>query len=279
MHISDFDIYKDMLKEKSGLVLSQDKAYLLESRLSPIAKKWGYANMDALTTALKGVPDNALIADIVDAMTTNETSFFRDQRPFDVLKNYVIPHFLENRSSQKRLKMWCAAASSGQEPYSVCMVLKEHPPLAGWNFDFVATDLSNEILAQAKEGVYSQFEVQRGLPIQLLMKYFQQQEERWLLSDDIKNMVKFEIFNLLDSMASKGSNDIIFCRNVLIYFDAPTKTQVLERMAKQLAPDGFLFLGGAETVIGITDVFKPVPDQRGLYALSTNEAAFVRPAA
>lgn len=265
MRIEDFDVYKDLLMEKSGLVLTPDKSYLLDSRLTPVAKHWGFETLDKMSAALRGVAEPSLIKDIVEAMTTNETSFFRDTRPFDIFRETIIPSMIERRGAMKRVKMWCAAASSGQEPYSLSMIIKEHPKLAGWNFDILGTDISTDILDIAKAGVYSQFEVQRGMPIQMLMKYFEQKDEKWHLKDDIKKMVQYKYFNLLDSMTALGKFDIIFCRNVLIYFDKETKAKVLAKMKAQLAPDGYLFLGGAETVIGITDAFVPAPDLRGVY--------------
>jgi len=268
MHITDFDIYKDMLKQRSGLVLSQDKSYLLDSRLNPVAKKWGYGNIEGLTAVLRGVPPKDLINDIVEAMTTNETSFFRDTRPFETFKDTVLPYYAKAPARSKNLKIWCAASSSGQEPYSLAMLLSEEKAkMAGWSFNIKATDISHEILASAKEGLYSQFEVQRGLPIHYLMTYFTQQEDKWQINQDIRNMIEYKYFNLLESMSSLGQFDVIFCRNVLIYFDQPTKKDVLERMAKILPPDGLLFLGGSETVLGITESFKAVPYARGLYAM------------
>jgi len=267
MNIIDFDIYKDLLKDKSGLTLSQDKSYLVESRLNPVSKKWGYENIAAMTSVLRTVPPKELINDIVEAMTTNETSFFRDNRPFDVFKDTVLPYYKDKATNNKHLRIWCAAASSGQEPYSLAMILQEEAAkMPGWRFSITATDISHEILAQAKDGVYSQFEVQRGLPITLLMKYFNQDGDKWIINDEIKNMVEFKYFNLLDGMSLLGKYDVIFCRNVLIYFDQPTKKDVMERADKQLADDGFFFLGGAETVLGITDAFKAVAGVRGLYA-------------
>ena len=268
MNIINFDLYKNLLKEKSGLILSEDKSYLIESRLTPVAKKWNYDTLDAMTSALQGVPDPKLIEDIVEAMTTNETSFFRDTRPFDIFRDTVLKYMKNNRGS-KRLRIWCAAASSGQEPYTLAIILKElAAEFPGWSFEIIGTDISKDILAQAEKGSYSQFEVQRGMPITLLMKYFTQVEDRWEINSEIKSMIKYQPFNLLDSMASLGKFDIVFCRNVLIYFDQETKGDVLNRIKNQLEPDGFLFLGGAETVIGLTDAFKVVPDKRGLYALT-----------
>lgn len=266
MNITDFDIYKDLLKTASGLVLTQDKTYLIESRLNPVAKKWGYSDLAAMTDVLRGVPPKELTTDIIEAMTTNETSFFRDSKPFDIFKNTVLPYFKNKPGHSKRLRIWCAAASSGQEPYSIAMLLKEEAlKMPGWNFEIIATDISHDILEQAKEGVYTQFEVQRGLPITMLMKYFTQDGEKWCINQDIKNMVQYKFFNLLEGMGGLGQFDVIFCRNVLIYFDQPTKKIVMEKMHKQLPEDGFLFLGGAETVLGITDEFKAMPDNRGLY--------------
>ena len=268
MRITDFEIYRDLLKQKSGLILTPDKSYLLDSRLNPVAKKHGYASIEAMTDVLRAVPPKDLINDIVEAMTTNETSFFRDTRPFDVFKGHVLPYFRGKTGRPKKLRIWSAAASSGQESYSLSMLLKEEQPsLPGWQFEIVATDISHQILDQAKEGLFTQFEVQRGLTIQLLMKYFTQDGDRWQLNDEIRKMVKYDYFNLLDPMAKLGTFDIIFCRNVLIYFDEQTKGMVLDKMAQQIEKDGFLFLGGAETVLGITNSFKPIPDRRGLYAV------------
>lgn len=267
MNITDFDVYKNLLKEKSGLILSQDKSYLIESRLNPIAKKWGYDSLTAMANALRGLPDKNLVNDIVEAMTTNETSFYRDNTPFENFKNVVLPYFREKNPVNKRLRIWCAAASSGQEPYSLAMMLKEEAgTMPGWSFEIVGTDISTEILDQAKDGTYTQFEVQRGLPITHLMKYFTQDGDKWQISQDIKNMVQYKYFNLLDPLTSLGQFDVIFCRNVLIYFDQADKKSIMERASKQLTDDGFFFLGGAETVLGITDAFKNVPNARGLYA-------------
>ncbi|HNQ92996.1 MAG TPA: protein-glutamate O-methyltransferase CheR [Alphaproteobacteria bacterium] len=274
MKVADFEIYKSMLYERSGLVITPDKSYLLDSRLTPIAKKWGHPTLEAMTLQLRALPDEALIKDIVEAMTTNETSFFRDTRPFEIFKDTVLPHMTEARKGKKTLRIWCAACSSGQEPYSLAMILKEKELLLkGWRFEIVATDLSEEILATAKKGSYSQFEVQRGLPIQYLMKYFTQVGETWQIKDEIKNMIKFSSFNLLGDMSRMGMFDVVFCRNVLIYFDEKTKGSVLEKMERQMESDGFLFLGGAETVLGITNKFVAQPEKRGLYVKNTGQAA------
>ncbi|OIN85840.1 MAG: chemotaxis protein CheR [Alphaproteobacteria bacterium CG1_02_46_17] len=266
MKISDFELFKSLLYERSGLVVTPDKSYLLDSRLTPIAKKWGYPTLESMTLQLRALPDEKLIKDIVEAMTTNETSFFRDTKPFQIFQDTILPVMLEKRKARKTIRIWCAACSSGQEPYSLAMILKEkEAQLKGWRFEIVATDISDDILDQAKRASYSQFEVQRGLPIQYLMKYFMQLGEAWQLKDEIRNMVRFSNFNLLDGMSRLGSFDIVFCRNVLIYFDEKTKATILEKIAGQLENDGFLLLGGAETVLGITNKFVPNPEKRGLY--------------
>jgi len=269
MKITDFDIYKNLLKEKSGLSITQEKAYLLESRLNPVAREFEFASIEAMGAALQGVPDPKLVTAIVEAMTTNETSFFRDQHPFERFNDVVLPALLKERVYDRKMNIWCAAASSGQEPYSLAMMLRDQSSkFGGWNISIKATDISRDILDQAATGIYSQFEVQRGLPITMLMNYFTELgDNKWQLKDEIRNMIKFDYFNLLDSMMGLGKFDVIFCRNVLIYFDEGDKRNILENMAKQLTPDGFLFLGGAETVIGITEAFLPMPGQRGIYVL------------
>ncbi|WP_421708943.1 CheR family methyltransferase [Algihabitans sp.] len=268
MNKADFDFLSSLLRNRSGLILSDEKAYLLESRLGPVARKHGLTTVDEIASQLRSRPSSPLELDVVEAMTTNESFFFRDTRPFDQFKEIVLPQLLEARKSSRSLRIWSAACSSGQEPYTLAMILKEQAAkLSGWRVEIVATDLSTAILEKAKEGIYSQFEVQRGLPINLLMKYFKQTGDRWQISQDLRGMIDYRMFNLLESPASLGRFDIVFLRNVLIYFDQPTKTQVLERVAKQMPSDGYLYLGGAETVLGITDRFQVLPGQRGLYGV------------
>jgi chemotaxis protein methyltransferase CheR len=269
MKPADFQILADLLKDKSGLMLTPDKSYLLESRLAPLARTRGLTGVEDLTAELKSTQDKQLITDIVEAMTTNESLFFRDTAPFEQFKGVVLPQLMEARKFSKTIRIWSAACSSGQEPYSLCMLLRElGDVLAGWRVEIIGTDLSSDILTKAESGVYTQFEVQRGLPITMLVKYFKQDGEQWMLDSSIRSMVQFRQFNLLDSMGSLGEFDMVFCRNVLIYFDNPTKGKVLERMNAIMRPHAYLFLGGAETVIGITDKFKPVPGNRGIYELS-----------
>ncbi|WP_422367633.1 CheR family methyltransferase [Pelagibius sp.] len=273
MNVKDFEYIAQLLYQRSGLVITQEKAYLLESRLNPVARKWDLDGFEALISAMRSKQDEGMIVDVTEAMTTNESFFFRDNRPFEQFKDIVLPYLLEARKTAKKLRIWSAASSSGQEPYTIAMILKEEAAkLAGWNVEILATDLSKEILSKAQEGLYSQFEVQRGLPITLLMKYFTQDGEKWRINDDIKKMVTYRPFNLLDSPSGLGTFDVIFCRNVLIYFDQETKGQVLDRMAKIMPGDGYLYLGGAETVLGISDSFEVIPGQRGVYRLTGSDA-------
>jgi chemotaxis protein methyltransferase CheR len=263
---ADYDYLRKLLKERSGLVLSADKQYLVESRLLPLARKIGAPHLSDLVMKLKAPGAEPLIVDVVEAMTTNESFFFRDKIPFEHFRDYMLPSLLKARAARRSLRIWCAAASTGQEPYSLAMILKEMAvQLAGWRFEIIATDLSNEVLEKARAGLYSQFEVQRGLPIQFLMKYFTQAGETWQIAPEIRAMVQYRPLNLLADFTHLGSFDIVFCRNVLIYFDQPTKIGVLERLARMTEQDGYLVLGAAETVVGLTEVFKPLIDRRGLY--------------
>ena len=262
---NSFEFLRDLLLKESGLVVTQEKIYLLESRLLPVASKRGIDSLKGLIDEIKLKRDTALIYEVVEAMTTNETSFFRDSTPFDRLKENVLPALAKSRSN-KSLKIWCAACSSGQEPYSLVMMLKEHPEFSKWNIDITGTDLSEDILNQAREGLYTQFEVQRGLPIQMLVKYFTQEGDKWRIKDEIKKDVKLKKMNVLTDIPFMGSDyDVIFCRNVLIYFDTDNKSKVFAGLKKSIRQDGVLFLGGAETVIGITDQFKPVNGVKGIY--------------
>jgi chemotaxis protein methyltransferase CheR len=265
----DYEFLRRFLKDRSGLDLSADKQYLVESRLVPLARKAGLPGLAELVQKLKSGAE-PLSAEVVEAMTTNETFFFRDKIPFDHLKATVLPELLRVRASRRALRIWCAASSTGQEPYSIAMCLRElGSMLAGWRVEIVATDLSHGVLEKSRAGLFSQFEVQRGLPIQLLVKHFTQVGELWQLNADIRAMVQFKQLNLLQDFSHLGGFDVIFCRNVLIYFDQDTKTNVFGRLAKRIEPDGFLMLGAAETVVGLTDAFKPYPDRRGLYMASS----------
>ncbi len=270
MKPDDFQFMSTMLKERSGLVLSEDKAYLLESRLMPVARGRGVKGVEELITEARTKKAPDLIEEVVDAMTTNESFFFRDVKPFDLFKGQILPKLIGARQGQKSFRIWCAAASSGQEPYSLAMILKEEgAKLAGWRYEIVGTDISKRVLKKAENGEYTQFEVQRGLPITHLVKYFDKQGESWRIKPEMRQMVQYRYFNLLDDLSPLGKFDVVFCRNVLIYFDQPTKGKVLNGIAKLMSPDGGLFLGGAETVLGVSDKFQPVPGQRGIYELTS----------
>jgi chemotaxis protein methyltransferase CheR len=265
----DFDYLRKMLRERSGLVLAAEKQYLAESRLLPVARKFGITSLGDLVQQIRVVPVSPLAVATVEAMTTNETFFFRDKLPFDHFRDTILPVLTTARGRDKRIRIWCAAASTGQEPYSLGIIIKEmmakDAALSAVRFDILATDLSGEVLERARAGVYSQFEVQRGLPIQLLLKYFSQVGETWQIAPELRAMVQFRTLNLLNDFSPLGRFDVVFCRNVLIYFDQPTKISVLKRLARQMPEVGYLALGAAETVVGLTDVFKPLSDKRGLY--------------
>lgn len=261
----DYEYLRKLLKDRSGLDLSADKQYLIESRLLPLSRKSGLAGIGELVQKMKG-GSASIIDQVVEAMTTNETFFFRDKVPFDHFRELIVPEILQARAGRKSIRIWCAAGSTGQEPYSLAMCLKEmNAALAGWRIEIIATDLSQEVLEKSRAGIYSQFEVQRGLPIQMLVKYFKQIGEFWQINADIRAMVQHRQLNLLHDFSALGAFDVIFCRNVLIYFDQDTKINIFNRLARTIEQDGFLVLGAAETVVGLTDVFKPFPERRGLY--------------
>jgi chemotaxis protein methyltransferase CheR len=275
----DYEYLRKLLKEQSGLDLSADKQYLIESRLLPLSRKLGLPGISELVQKMKG-GSISITNQVVEAMTTNETFFFRDKIPFDHFRDCIMPEILQARASRKSLRIWCAAGSTGQEPYSLAMCLKEmSAALTGWRVEILATDLSQEVLEKSKSGIYSQFEVQRGLPIQMLVKYFKQTGDLWQINADLRAMVQHRQLNLLHDFSQLGVFDVIFCRNVLIYFEQDTKINIFNRLAKAVEPDGFLVLGAAETVVGLTDVFKPFPDRRGLYRPSVARATPARAAA
>ena len=263
---ADYDYLRRLLKERSGLVLAADKQYLVESRLLPLVRKARLGNLGELVFRLQRSGAELLAAEVVDAMTTNETFFFRDKFPFENLADPVLPALLASHGRHRTIRIWCAACSTGQEPYSLAISLKEMgAALAGWRFEIIATDIAAPVLERAQAGLYSQFEVQRGLPIKLLLKYFQQQGDNWQVVPELRAMVKFRQLNLLRDFSTLGTFHLVFCRNVLIYFDQPTKIDVLDRIARSMDPHGFLVLGAAETVVGLTERFKPHADKRGLY--------------
>ncbi|KYK46420.1 MULTISPECIES: protein-glutamate O-methyltransferase CheR [unclassified Bradyrhizobium] len=274
---TEYEYLRKFLKDNSGLDLSADKQYLIESRLLPLARKTGLSGIAELVQKLQA-GSRTLITDVVEAMTTNETFFFRDKVPFDHFRDHIMPEIIKARANRRSVRIWCAAGSTGQEPYSLAMCLKEMgAALTGWRIEIIATDLSQEVLEKARAGIYSQFEVQRGLPIQMLVKYFKQTGETWQINPELRAMIQHRQLNLLHDFAQLGTFDVIFCRNVLIYFDQDTKINIFNRLARQIEPDGFLVLGAAETVVGLTDTFRPIPERRGLYKPNDPRAAAAKP--
>jgi len=255
---SDFDYIAQLVRDRSAIVLEPGKEYLVHSRLLPVARQAGLDDISALVGKLRR-GDLALTTQVVEAMTTNETSFFRDVHPFDTLRNDIIPELLEKRAVTRTLRIWSAAASTGQEAYTIAMTLREHfPQLTTWNVSILGTDLSTEVLEKAREGRYAQLEVNRGLPAPMLVKYFDRAGPAWRVKPELQRMVEFRPFNLVKPWAPMPRMDVVFLRNVLIYFDNDRKADVLAQVAKVLRPGGYLFLGGTETTYGIDDAYERV---------------------
>lgn len=260
----NYRFLREYIYRESGIVLDDDKHYLLEARLLPVAQQSHLASLDALCVALRASGDPPLQRRVVEAMTTHETLFFRDIAPFDALKTDILPPLIAERRATRKLSFWSAAASSGQEAYSLAMLLLEMG-LNGWNLQILGTDLSEQILERAREGRYMQIEVNRGLPANYLVKYFDRPDVNWRIKDQVRRMVQFEKFDLRNSMRTKGPFDVIFCRNVLIYFDTETKKKILGELRSALFPGGFLVLGGAETTLNLDDRFKRVSVGRAVF--------------
>jgi chemotaxis protein methyltransferase CheR len=253
-----------MLKARSGLIVGPDKTYLLETRLAPLMKREGARDLAALADKMR--PGSALERDIVDAMTTNESLFFRDSKPFDAMRQRILPRLHAARPAGTPLRIWSAAASTGQEAYSIAMIAAEMAlAMPGRRVEIVGTDIAREPLQRARAGLYSQFEVQRGLPMQNLVKFFTKEDSQWRIKQPLRDAVSFREWNLLADLRGLGQFDVVFCRNVLIYFDPMTKSQVLDAIVKQMPADGVLFLGGAETVLGLTQAFRAIPNENGAY--------------
>ncbi|MDX2144383.1 MAG: CheR family methyltransferase [Rhodospirillaceae bacterium] len=261
----DFEFVSVMLRRRSGLVLTPDKTYLLTSRLTPLTRKFSLAGTDQVVAALKR-GDRAVEDAVVEAMTTNETYFFRDPQVFDQFKAAILPELFKARATTKRLRVWSAASSSGQEAYSIALLLKEEfGKMPGWTSTILGTDISDEMIDRCKNATYTHFEIQRGLPVKYLITSFEDLKGSWRLKPDIRAMVQFRKWNLLDDFGTLGQFDIVFCRNVLIYFDTPMKAKILTGIARIMPDDGVLYLGGAEGVLGVTEAFKPIPNVRGAY--------------
>ena len=264
----DFAFLAKEVKQRSGIALTEDKQYLLETRLQPLARQHELADLSAYVQFLRANPyDKEAYKELIEAMTTNESMFFRDTTPFDLLRDQLLPSMTETNASSKKLRIWSAACSNGQEAYSVIMTLLENKlKYPGFNYEIIGTDIDKKVIEKASEGIYTQFEVQRGMPITLLLKYFQQEDaNRWQIKQEIRDMVKFNYLNLIESYMTMGTFDLIMVRNVLIYFEEELKRDILERMKQCLNPGGYLMLGSAETVIGVTDAFRPLEGARGVF--------------
>jgi len=260
---AEFGYIQRLVLEQSGIVLDDDKQYLAESRLQPLARRAGFNSLSSLVASLLARKFDGIHRQVVEAMTTNETSFFRDFHPYEALRKSVLPQFMHKRASSKELNIWSAACSSGQEPYSIAMLLQEDfRGMAGWNVRLIASELSAEMLTRAREGRYSQLEVNRGLPAKLLVKYFRQQGADWQIAEDLRKCVEFVAINLAGFWPALPPMDIILMRNVLIYFGVETKKAILRKARQVLKQDGLLFLGGAETTFNLDDSFERVQFER-----------------
>ena len=254
----------DYIYRESGIVLDESKRYLIESRLLPIVRQSQLDSLDGLCAVLRTRANTQIQKQVVEAMTTHETLFFRDVAPFDALRTEMLPVLIEQRKVFRTLRVWSAAASSGQEAYSLAMLLLE-VGLEGWNIQILGTDLSDSILERAREARYKQNEVNRGLPAQYLVKYFERKGMDWQVKDHVRKMVRFERFDLRQSMRAKGPFDVIFCRNCLIYFDLPTRKKILSELRGALFAGGYLVLGGTESTLNLDDQLRRVVAGRAVY--------------
>jgi chemotaxis protein methyltransferase CheR len=256
-----FAYVRDLVRRESAIVLDTGKEYLVESRLTPLARAAGAVDVNAFVSGMQHSFDPVRRRQVVEALTTNETSWFRDTAPFATLRTDVLPMLAAARTN-RQLRIWCGACSSGQEPYSVAMTALDTPAVAGWKLEIVATDLNEEMVARARAGRYSQLEVNRGMPATSLVKHFTRDGASWRIAPAIASAVTFRQLNLVRPFPPMGRFDVVFLRNVLIYFDLPTKRDILRRVRQVLAPDGFLFLGAAEMTMGVDDQWERVPAGR-----------------
>jgi chemotaxis protein methyltransferase CheR len=256
----EFDYVRRLVREQCGLALEPGKEYLVETRLHMLALRECETSIQDLLRRVRSDSSGCLQRKVSEAMLTAETTFFRDVRPFEILRKVVLPELLTRRADSRSLNLWCAASSGGQEPYSVAMLLREFfPVLAHWKVRFIASDFSRELLDRARDGIYSQLEVNRGLPAALLVKYFRKVAGGWQLSQDIRRMVEFQEINLAGPWPPLPPIDVVFMRNVLIYFGADTRKSILDRVRSLLEPDGYVFLGGSETMTKGQEGFEPIP--------------------
>jgi chemotaxis protein methyltransferase CheR len=254
-----FDYLRKMIYDRAAIVLDEDKRYLLEARLGPLLLGEGLRSFDDLVARLEA-PDGGLLRQrVIEALTTNETSFFRDKRAFQAFRYHVIPQLLLDRARSRTISIWCGASSTGQEPYSVALMLKEFDRvLSDWKVQILATDISTEVLARASAGVFSQLEINRGMLPSLLSRFFDRRGNDWVIRDEVKRMVTFRQLNLIDQWSHLRDVDVVFLRNVLIYFDVPTKRRVFEKLCRTLRIGGYLFLGSVESTLNLTDNFREV---------------------
>jgi len=260
-----FEWVRQLVLVRSAIILEDGKQYLVESRLGPVARQFGFPGIDEFVSSMASTSFGTMHRACVEAMTTNETSFFRDNHPFESIRKVILPDIIARRKLTRQMNIWCGAASSGQESYSVAMLMREHfPELRDWRISFIATDLSNAILAKARSGRYSQLEVNRGLPAPLLVKYFTKDGADWVIKEEIRKMVDFRELNLIEKWPPMPQMDLVMMRNVLIYFDIETKRSILRNVRQLMAPGAYLMLGGAETTIGIDDQFERVQVDKGV---------------
>jgi chemotaxis protein methyltransferase CheR len=271
----NFECVRTLVRTQAGIILEPGKEYLVDSRLLPLAKREGLASIGELVAKLRGPLGAAIAHKIVDAMTTNETTFFRDVEPFEVLRKFVLPELIDRNKHTRRMSIWYAASSTGQEPYSVSMLIQEHfPQLLSWDLQQLATDISPSVLARAREGRYGQVEINRGLPVSYLVKYFTKHGTEWQLKNSVRQMVRFEELNLIKPWPPMPDADIVMIRNVMIYFDVEAKKQILGQIRRVLRPHGYLFLGGAETTMSLDDSFvRQQYERAGCYRPKIAEAA------
>lgn len=269
INANDFQFISKMVLELSAIVLETGKEYLVESRILPLAKQEGFASIGELVNSLRVNPKNGLSVKVVDAMTTNETSFFRDIHPFETLKKHIIPDLIKKRSATKQLNIWSGASSSGQEPYTIAMILRENfPELRNWKVNYISSDISNEMLDRCKKGVYSQLEINRGLPATLMIKYFERHGTEWQAKEDLRKMIDFRYLNLCERWPLLPKMDLVLLRNVLIYFDVEMKKKILKQIQELLRPDGYMFLGAAETTMNLNESFERMDyKQSGCYRI------------
>lgn len=258
MNAANLKFVCDLVYKEAAIVLDEEKSYLIEARMDPLARREGFQTGCEMIDKMRGngVGSDTLVSKVVDAMTTNETSFFRDLHPFMTLQKLILPEIIERKADTKTLNIWCAAASSGQEPYTIALILRDRfPELKDWEVTFTASDISDEMLARCREGKFSKLEVNRGLPAPLLIKHFVQEGADWQIKEEIRNSIEFRKLNLIADWPFLPRMDIVFIRNVLIYFDPETKKDIMRRIRENMDPGGYMFLGGAETTLGLDNEY------------------------